>query len=263
MTRRHLAFACGGETLVGTLDTGNSPVGLLIVSGGSEARSGAQGNQAALASSVAEAGYPVFRFDRRGVGDATGTDSGFRSSAPDIAAALAAFREAVGLTRVVGYGNCDAASALMLQGGAGCDALLLANPWTFADDADDTPPPAAIRARYADKLRNPRELARLVSGGVSMKKLADGLARAVRPSAPPSTLAEELRAGFTGFPGPVRIVVAGRDRTGQAFRASLPDLACETCADAGHAFTEPAARAFLIKQLVAVLEEQTRQLDMR
>jgi hypothetical protein len=59
------AFACAGETLVGTLDTATGETGLLIVSGGNEIRIGAHRGMALLAQRLAARGVPVFRFDRR------------------------------------------------------------------------------------------------------------------------------------------------------------------------------------------------------
>src|SRR5690606_17542167 len=128
----------------------------------------------------------------------------------DIAAALAAFRaKCPSLVRIIAFGNCDAASALMLAGGAGCDGIVLSNPWTFEEDqADAPPPPAAIRARYAEKLKNPRELLRLLKGQIDFGKLLRGLAGAIRPSAAPSGLAGAMAAGLDGFGGLTRILVA-------------------------------------------------------
>ena len=74
MTRRHLTFLCEGDRLTGTIDEASNTTGLLLVSGGNEIRSGAFSGQAALAASLAEQGLPVFRFDRRGVGDSEGGD---------------------------------------------------------------------------------------------------------------------------------------------------------------------------------------------
>jgi exosortase A-associated hydrolase 1 len=256
MTRRHLTFACEGETLVGTLDDAPAEAGLLLVSGGNEIRAGAFAGQAQLAAGIAAAGFPTFRYDRRGVGDSTGENRGFRESGPDIAAALATFKaERPGLVRIVGVGNCDAASALMLNAGAGCDALVLANPWTIEND-DGAPPPAAIRARYADKLKNPKELMRLATGKVSLRKLAGGLGKALRPSPPPTTLAGELRAGLERFGGEVRLLIAERDRTGQAFAAVWPaaDPRLASCPGASHAFVEPASRDWLFVKILAALE---------
>ncbi len=272
MTRRHLSFPCGDDTLVGTLDDAamSDPrvaTGLLIVSGGNELRAGAFRSQALLASSIAAAGYPVFRFDRRGVGDSTGHNDGYLGSEADIAAALAAFRAArPGLVRIVGFGNCDAASALMLSAGAGFDALVLANPWTFEDDAGHAVPPEAIRARYWEKLRNPREVLRLLSGGVALGKLLRGLTQAARAPQPKSPLARRMEHGLAQFPGPATILLAGRDRTAQAFLSTWDrsDPRLQTCAGADHAFSAPEDQDWLRQRLLARLsaQEQARQLDM-
>ncbi len=258
MTRSHFAFDCAGETIACTLDDAPGSVGLLIVSGGNETRAGAFSGMAHLAARIAAAGFPVLRFDRRGVGDSSGENAGFTGSGPDLAAAVRAFASVrPGLGRVVGFGNCDAASALMLNGGAGCHALALANPWTF-DAADEGPPPEALRRRYAEKLKNPREIVRLLTGGVSLGKLAGGIRRALSPPAPPSSLAEQMRAGVAGFAGPVRYLIATNDRTGQAFMAALPETSdnWRQCENAGHSFAEDQARDWLFNQLHALLQEQ-------
>ncbi len=262
MTRHSLTFGCGSLTLAGTLDTASGSTGLLIVSGGNEIRSGAFGGQAGMAARIAAAGYPVFRFDRRGIGDSEGENRGFRHSDKDISSALDAFRAmAPQVTRVVAFGNCDAASALMLAGGAGCDGLVLSNPWTIEQDesggaGDDTPPPAAIRARYLEKLKNPREIMRLMGGGVDIGKLARGMAQALRPAPPPSSLAREMAAGLSGFAGPVRILLATADRTAQVFEAAWDrsDPRIQRCEGAGHAYVELAHRDWLEAQILASLK---------
>lgn len=255
MTRLHLTFECADTTLAGSLDTAAGVSGLLLVSGGNEVRSGAFSGQAALAARISAAGYPVFRFDRRGVGDSGGENKGFRKSTRDIQSALAAFRViAPQIERVVCFGNCDAASALMLASGLDCDALVLSNPWTVEDDRA-LPPPEAVRARYAEKLKNPRELARLLSGGVDLGKLAKGLVRAGRRTSAPTTLASEMATGLAAFDGPVRILVAGSDRTAQIFASNwdADDTRVVRCDGAGHAWSEPHAREFLERNLLEIL----------
>ena len=255
MIRRHVTFPCEGDTLAGTLDDAPGASGLLLVTGGNEIRAGAFAGQALLAARIAAEGFPVFRFDRRGVGDSTGENRGFRDSGGDVTAALAAFRrECPGLRRVVGFGNCDAASALMLGAGAGCDALVLANPWTIEHD-DGAPPPSAIRERYAAKLRDPKELVRLATGKVSLRKLAGGIGRAMRPAEPPTSLAVDMAGGLARFAGPVEILLAERDRTAQAFLAAwdAADPRLARCAGASHAFVEPEARAWLLGRILAAL----------
>ena len=72
MTRRHVVFPSGWARLVGTIDEAPGATGLLIVSGGNEVRAGAWNGQSLLAARVAAAGFPVFRFDRAGIGDSSG-----------------------------------------------------------------------------------------------------------------------------------------------------------------------------------------------
>lgn len=253
MSRLHLTFNCEGNTLAGTLDTAPLTTGLLLVSGGNEIRSGAFRGQARLAQTIAKRGFPVFRYDRRGVGDSEGRNLGFEDSEPDIRAALEAFRAiAPQVNRVVALGNCDAASALMLAGGAGCDGLILSNPWTIEDEGDDTtPPPQAIRARYLQKLGNPREVMRLLRGGVDLRKLSGGIVKAIRPAPPASDLATRMQRGLARFDGPVRILLAGSDRTAQVFESAWPrdDTRIARCEGANHAFAEPASREWLETQI--------------
>lgn len=216
--RRLIAFPCAGETLLGTLDEAPGTTGLLIVSGGNEIRIGAHRGMALLAQRIAAAGYPVLRFDRRGIGDSTGESRGFENAGPDIAAAAATLR-AAGATRIMGFGNCDAATALaFFHAEAGIDGLILANPWTI-EPTDDLPPPAAIRARYAAKLRDPREWLRLLRGAVDLGKLVRGLARLrTAPAASaPDTLAARLATALGRAQVPLTILLAERDNTAIAF----------------------------------------------
>lgn len=260
MTRRHLTFACEGETLVGTVDEGTATLGLLIVSGGSEIRAGAFNSQSRIAARIAAEGYPVFRYDRRGIGDSTGDSLGFRQTGSDIAAAIAAFHAAAPhLTHVVAFGNCDAASALMLNSGASAQAMLLSNPWTYEDEESEAPPPPdAIRARYAAKLKDPREVLRLLRGEVNLRKLFGGLLAASKAPPPPSGLVEQMRGGLEAFVGKTRILLADRDRTAQAFTASWakddPRLIHRAGAD--HAFSGEEDQQWLVDQILAALHEQ-------
>jgi exosortase A-associated hydrolase 1 len=255
VTRRHLTFACEGATLVGTLDEAEGSAGLLLVTGGNELRSGAWAGQALLAADIAAAGFPVFRFDPRGVGDSDGPNGEFETRGPDIAAALAAFRaECPQVARVVGLGNCDAASALMLTTGAGLDALVLSNPWAIEDEAAP-PPPDMLRDHYRRRLADPAALKRLLTGAVSLRRLFASLKAALRKPPPPSTLARRLADGIAAFPGPVRFLLAERDRTAIAFLAAwnAQDTRIRRCPDATHSFVEPHARDWLEQQVLEIL----------
>jgi len=224
--RHHLTFACEGAALAATLDEAAGTTGLLIVSGGNEIRSGAHRGMAMLAQRIAAAGHPVFRFDRRGIGDSEGENGGFEASGPDIAAAIAAFRAvAPHVTRIAAFGNCDAASALLLHQPLPLDMLILANPWTYEGgdeeeaDAPALPPAAAIRARYLARLRDPKSLLRLIKGEVDLRKLLRGLSALGRKKAPaaPDSLPARLDAALAALPCPATILLATGDRTAQAF----------------------------------------------
>lgn len=224
--RHQLTFACEGAMLAATLDEAPGTTGLLIVSGGNEIRSGAHRSMAMLAQGIAAAGHPVFRFDRRGIGDSEGENGGYESSAPDVAAAISAFSTAAPhLTRIVAFGNCDAASALLLHQPLALDGLILANPWTYeSDDSEEAdepalPPVAAIRARYLSRLTDPKSLLRLLKGEIDVKKLARGLSALGRRTTPtaPDSLPARLNAALATLPCPATILLANGDRTAQAF----------------------------------------------
>ena len=268
MKRRHLSFDCDGDTVVGSLDVADAETGLLIVTGGNELRCGPYGSHAELADNIATAGFPVLRYDRRGVGDSSGDNLGFSGSAEDIAAAITAFRAAQPrLKYIVAYGNCDAASALMLAHGKGCDALVLANPWTFESEleasndhsaeAEPQPPmtPGAIRAHYLRRLTDPRALLRLLTGKVKVRQMAGSLAAAVQPGPPPGTLVQDMAAGLAEFSGSVALLIAEHDRTAQVFMShwDANDQRLRICPKAGHSFVEPQARIWLQGQLLGAL----------
>lgn len=257
--RRWLSFECEGAMLAGALDEGADSAGLLIVSGGNETLSGSHGNMSALAARIAAAGHPVMRYDRRGVGDSTGANGGFEAGAQDLAAAVLAFRSATpGLGRIVGFGNCDGASTLALFGqGLGIDALVLANPWVI-ETVGEVPPAAAIKARYREKLLDPREWLRLLRGGVDIAKLFKGL-RTVAAKAPAGGLPDRMRGAILASMVPVRIVLARRDATALAFADAWGTSAAAnvdlTRIDSNsHSFASKGDADVLFNELIAALE---------
>jgi exosortase A-associated hydrolase 1 len=262
--RTTLSFDCEGCSLAATIDRAHSKTGLLIVSGGNEIRIGAHRGMAKLAGDIAAAGYPVFRFDRRGIGDSEGENGGFMASGPDIAAAIAAFRAACpDLTNIVAFGNCDAASALLLHRPAGITAHVLSNLWVV-ERTDELPPPAAIRARYAERLKDPKAWIGLFTGAVNLRKLIGGLMRISKPQAPAS-LAQDVAAGLAAVNGPVTILLAEQDGTAIAFAdawngpafaeaRARGDISIKKIASASHSFANASDYAALRETIIAVLE---------
>lgn len=259
--RRLIAFPCAGETLLGTLDDAPGRTGLLIVSGGNEIRIGAHRGMALLAQKFAARGVPVFRFDRRGVGDSTGTNGGFRSSGPDIGAAAATFSAEARIERLVALGNCDAATALALFGeAAGIDRLILANPWAV-EPVDDLPPAAAIRSRYAAKLRDPREWLRLARGDVDLSKLISGLKRVSTTPAQVGELATDVADALRRWGDRATILLASGDATAIAYADAMARLGIspqtERLDSASHSFAREGDAEWLEEQLLAALDHHT------
>lgn len=269
--RRMIGFECKGDTLFGTLDEGHDATGLIIVSGSNEIRSGAYAGQTAMGASFAAKGTPVFRYDRRGIGDSEGINNGFESSADDIAAAIAAFREAAPhVTRIVAFGNCDAASALALfHETARIDALILANPWVIetAPTIQDTPTKpnaAAIRARYWARIKNPRSLIDLFTGKINLKKLIGGIASASRKDEV-TGLVQHISNALAITSLPVTLLIARRDTTAMAFMSAWhndvfkpvrerTNILMQFCDTASHSFAGAADQAWLAEQITACLD---------
>ena len=214
--RRIIEFSCEGVTLIGTLDEGNAANGLLIVSGGNEIRIGAHRGMAVLAQDLAATGYPIFRFDRRGIGDSEGVNGGFEKSGPDICAALVAFRMACPeIKRIVAFGNCDAATALILHT-INVDHLVLANPWVI-EPVDDLPPAAAIKDRYSRRLRDPSAWFALITGKLNLRNALRGLSRISASSVQAESLINRMAKAFAASNKPTTIVLASGDNTAIAF----------------------------------------------
>jgi len=248
------AFPCNGDTLIGTFDHAPGTTGLLVVSGGNELRCGAHRGMALLAADLAAAGIPVFRFDRRGIGDSDGANHGYRASGPDIAAAAQRFRTlASHVTRLVGFGNCDAGTALALfHRDAGIDALVLANPWV-GDEDDALPPAAAIRSHYADRLRDPRQWLRALSGGINIGKAIRGLRKASsRSSEPSNPIAGQMAVAMVDTPR--TILLARRDNTAIRFEQAWrePDAIHRRETDS-HSFARPGDGEWLREQILTAI----------
>ncbi|WP_168845951.1 alpha/beta hydrolase [Sphingomonas sp. S2M10] len=244
--RSLIGFPCLGDMLVGTLDSASGSTGLLIVSGGNEIRSGPHRSMSQLAHRIAAAGYPVFRFDRRGIGDSAGSNLGFLESAPDIVAAAGIFRREAKLRRVIAFGNGDGATALALfHAQARIDALLLANPVIVG-------PPAA-----------PEEPEEAEPGRGWMRQMIERVA--VRRQVTQVGLGSELAAAITGAEVPMTVLLATRDKIAAdfaeflhkpAFAAAGTRVRRKQFDTASHVFAGTTDKAWLYERVIEALAEQ-------
>lgn len=270
VTRSFHRIACENGMLAATLDGGTDPIAMLIVSGGNEIRAGAHGGMAQLAFRISEQGFPVLRYDRRGIGESSGDNKGFLGSAQEIAAAVKFLRQELPHVKsVIAFGNCDAATALALFGpAAGIDSYILANPWVIeasieADTEERTMSAGAIRSRYWDRIKNPRTIIDLLTGKIDFGKLLKGLKQAAR-SEENSGLSLRLRDALSGLGKNTHILLAKRDTTARAFLAAWnrPDfesvrresaITVKTLDSASHSFADEAAKNWLTEKLLEAL----------
>ena len=130
-----LMFPCGADNLAGVLHRTERKAArgvVIVVAGGPQYRAGAHRQFVSLARTLVADGYPVLRFDLRGMGDSSGTHLGFQHSNADIRAATDALlaREPQ-LTEVVLFGECESASGILFYAfqDARVKGAVLVNLW--------------------------------------------------------------------------------------------------------------------------------------
>lgn len=236
-----LVFECHGVKLLGLLHQGvpEAARGVLIVVGGPQYRVGSHRQFVLLARDLAQAGFPVLRFDYRGMGDAEGEFAGFEQIDADISSAIDAFFVQVpNLRNLVIWGLCDAASAALFY--AWRDprivGLVLLNPWLRTEAGQAR---TYLRHYYLARLVNPdlwRKIGRgefsLMASLRSLLALVEQVWRGGRDSPPVTEIATEIRIpashqpplpermadGLRRFSGSVLLILSGDDLTAAEFR---------------------------------------------
>ena len=143
----------------------------------------------------------------------------------------------------------------MHQGPSDGPALLLANPWVVEEEGD-RPPAAAIRARYIERMRDPKQWRRLATGGVNLAKLGKGLAKLSRkPSEKDDAPARRMTDALDESNAPVTFLLAERDNTAIAFAdawdpASLPRARMVTRDTASHSFASAEDKDWLFARVM-------------
>jgi exosortase A-associated hydrolase 1 len=258
--RRLLSFDCEGAELAASLDEAGGTTGLLLVTGGSQTRVGSHRMYEGLSKSLCERNFSCFRFDRRGVGDSSGDDPGFRGSEPDLVAAANAFRNACPkLERVYGFGLCDGGSALAMFGkAAGLNGVILVNPW-LVETQPDEPAPAAIRAHYRKRLLSLEGWKKILSGAVDYRKLLKGLRKASTDRGSP--LARDIAAALRAAGLRAWLILAEEDSTAIAAVQELKAAAYDGLIEGreivktnSHTFARPGDEAALLAATVRTLK---------
>lgn len=258
-------FDCDGEQLVGICSPAPSDLGVVVVVGGPQYRAGSHRQFVLLARHLAGAGFPVLRFDVRGMGDSDGAQRSFESLTPDIAAAIAALCvQQPQVQRVVLWGLCDGASAALLylqqKPDARVQGLVLLNPWVRSEASLAR---THVKHYYRQRLLQREFWRKLLTGGVArvaLSGLLDNLRKSRRSGADPGAamaFQQRMAAAWRAFPGRILLVLSGRDYTAREFQEFIrtdpawagalarPGLTTHEAAGADHTFSRIADRLAL------------------
>lgn len=262
-----VVFSCAGEQLLGIVTCPDQAVntGILIVVGGPQYRVGSHRQFLLLSRALGAAGYPVMRFDYRGMGDSSGELRNFEEVDLDIAAAIDAFIAASPVVeRVVIWGLCDAASAALLYWDGTRDprvgGLVLLNPWVRSEA---TLARAHIKHYYTQRLLQPEFWRKLLGGQLGMGRAIGGFLNNLRQSRTKTVsggdqgalpFQERILRGLQAFPDRVLVILSGDDYTAKEFiettKASphwqtalgSERVTTQTIAEANHTFSSAAWR---------------------
>ena len=265
-----ITFASGDARLIGIRSVPEAPsrTAVLVIVGGPQYRVGSHRQFVLLSRALADAGYPVLRFDVRGMGDSEGEPRSFEAVSDDIAAAIDSLqRRLPEVEQVALWGLCDGASAALLYIHETHDprvrGLCLLNPWVRSEASLAA---THVKHYYAKRLMQPEFWAKLASGKVGLNAQADFM-RKVRLafSGPAASHADStsasnppyqvrMAAAWLGFQGGMLLMLSGQDLTAKEFleqatrdaawAGSLthPLLTRRDFPDADHTFSDPASR---------------------
>ena len=227
-SERAVVFDCAGDQLTGVLHAGapEANTGVIIVVGGPQYRVGSHRQFVLLARRLASAGFPVLRFDFRGMGDAEGSPRSFESVDDDICAAADALQRLHGGIRgLVLLGLCDAASACLMYAlrDPRLAGLVLMNPWVRTVETQAT---VYLRHYYGQRLLQKSFWQKLAARQFDLRRSATEFFASLRTARSSGRRArdrgrtdfiERMRVGFAGFGKPILLFLSGRDLAASEF----------------------------------------------
>lgn len=248
-----------GVLTVPAADVSPPTIGMVVVNGGAQYRTGAHRLFVKLARNLASHGYAVLRFDLPGQGDSPGEPMGFQQAAPYIRAAIdALLKTQPGVRQIVLLGLCDGASACLLYLDEISDprvtGLVLLNPWVHTESSSAK---AQVKHYYRQRLLMPDFWQKLLAGGVGLRSIRELLGAMTRSrwskAASFSHYQERMARAWKRFPGALLLLISDKDLTGQEFIQTAtespawegalqhPGLAHYVLQQADHTFSPSAA----------------------
>lgn len=272
VTDQAVVIPCAGEQLVGVVSQPEQPgtLGLVMVVGGAQYRAGSHRQFVLLARCLASAGFPVLRFDHRGLGDSGGKRRPFDTIHDDIEAALnTLMQQCPSVQRVVLWGLCDGASAALLYSGQhphnSLTGLCLLNPWVRSES---TLARTHVKHYYTRRLLEASFWQQLVRGQYDWRASVVGLLQNIKTmrSVAPDNSAElpfqhKMALALRQFPGHVLLLLSAHDYVAKEFvecaesdpawqgLLQRPNLQRVDVAEADHTFSRAQWRA-VVEQAV-------------
>lgn len=230
-TEEAVLFSCDGETLAGIVCKPERPrhEGVVIIVGGPQYRAGSHRQFVLLSRKLAAAGFPVLRFDYRGMGDSEGDPRSFQSVSADIEAATSAlFQHLPTLQHVALWGLCDGASAALLYchetNDPRVNGLCLLNPWVRSETGLAR---VEVKNYYSQRLMQQDFWIKLMSGNIPVsalmglsKKLRLTVLGAIRPVIEMESFQHRMAEAWNSFPGRLLLVLSGEDYVAKEFLES-------------------------------------------
>lgn len=222
-------FTLSGELLIGVAAVPDSPCdcGVLIVVGGPQYRVGSHRQFLLFSRRLAAEGYPVFRFDYRGMGDSGGVVHGFENVSEDVGAAIDAFQQLCpSVRKIVIWGLCDAASAALMYVQASQDGrvggLVLLNPWVRSEASLAQ---TYIKHYYGQRLMQREFWRKLLSGKMQLTDSIRGFLISAlkarggrrRNQGRVMSFQDRMAEGLRTFRGKVLLILSGQDYTASEF----------------------------------------------
>ena len=175
---------CEQDALVGIihLPSKPGPLGVLVLIGGPQYRVGSHRQFVLLSRTLAQAGFPVFRFDHRGIGDSGGAPRSFQELDDDIECAIDAFLDSCpDLKQIYILGLCDAATAASMyaEKDPRVSGLVLLNPWVRPDSGYSK---SFLMSYYMERLLNYRFWRNYFEGNKSIRHSVKSAAKSLFPN---------------------------------------------------------------------------------
>ncbi len=232
-------FSCQNYELVGICHPAEKEMGIVIVTGGPQYRIGSHRQFLLIARALAQACYPVFRFDYRDMGDScsqadvvTFEYTRFDQTTADIIAAIDEFKhQQPQIKKIVLLGLCDAASAILIAIPyikANVSGIILINPWVYQEK---TIAKTYLKYYYVQKLKQKEFWINLFTFKINfihslkslMHKYHSAFSKTKDAEKSQTSFIEQMFLGLLHYKGKILTLLSEDDLTAREFQLFIKE----------------------------------------